>query len=83
MLIATFLLCRIVFVPLVLRENVSFLLENYFLSATYPGKWIYNSQVVTDQSPLEIAKMCVWEKLLDHLPKDIPYIVKVVRVRFL
>ena len=45
---------------------------------TYPGKWMYNEHTVTDQNPLEIAKMCIWEKILDRTPNDIPYIVKIV-----
>ena len=48
------------------------------MKLAYPGEWIYNSQIVTDQHPLEIAKMCIWEKILDHVPNNIPYIVKIV-----
>ena len=45
---------------------------------TYKGDWMYNEHIVTDQNPLEIAKMCIWEKILDRTPNNIPYIVKIV-----
>ncbi|XP_067139023.1 GTPase Era, mitochondrial isoform X1 [Centruroides vittatus] len=47
--------------------------RNYLFSLAYPSPWIYHSSVVTNQSPEEIAIMTVREKLLDRLPKEIPY----------
>ena len=42
-----------------------------------PAHWVYNSSVVTDQNPMEMATNAVREKLLDLLPKEIPYKTKV------
>ena len=59
------------------------LLQEYLMRLTSPGDWIYNKQTVTTLEPLEIAKMCIWEKILDHVPSDIPYIVKIVSIIYL
>ncbi|XP_050411459.1 GTPase Era, mitochondrial isoform X1 [Patella vulgata] len=48
-------------------------LKEYFVKTAKPGDWHYHSSLVTDQNPQELAMSCVWEKLLDYLPKEIPY----------
>ncbi|XP_064612881.1 GTPase Era, mitochondrial-like [Liolophura sinensis] len=48
-------------------------LKDYMLGCAKPSDWLYHSSLVTDQHPQDIAKMCVWEKLLDHLREEIPY----------
>ncbi|XP_064620611.1 GTPase Era, mitochondrial-like [Lineus longissimus] len=48
-------------------------LKDYLLDQATPGDWLYHSSVVTDQTPVDIIRHCIWEKLLDHLPNDIPY----------
>lgn len=48
------------------------------MDAAKPGMWSYHSSMITDQHPWEIARLCVWEKLLDHLPHEVPYEIKVV-----
>ena len=48
-------------------------LREFFLSQAQPGDWLYHSQVLTDQDPHAIAQQCVWEKLMDHLPQEVPY----------
>ena len=46
------------------------------LAAARPKKWIYNSSVVTDQHPYDIAISLLREKLLDLLDKELPYTLK-------
>lgn len=48
-------------------------IRNYLFSLAYPSPWIYHGSIVTNQTPEEIAIMTVREKLLNHLPKEIPY----------
>jgi len=36
--------------------------------------------VVTDQNPVEIAKSIIKERLLDYLPDEIPYTIRVVGI---
>lgn len=43
--------------------------------AAKPGPWQYHSEVLTDQSPEEVCKNIIREKLLEHLPQEVPYSV--------
>ncbi|CAH1801733.1 unnamed protein product [Owenia fusiformis] len=52
-------------------------LRDFMFNVATPGNWHYHSSMVTDQNPAEIAKMCVWEKCMDHLPEEIPYSIDV------
>ena len=38
-----------------------------------PGSWLYHSEVLTDQTPEEVCTSIVREKLLEYLPKEVPY----------
>ena len=40
------------------------------------GPWSFDEQVLTDQNPKEIVLMTLREKLLDHVPEDTPYNLK-------
>ncbi|GAB6030348.1 hypothetical protein CHUAL_006013 [Chamberlinius hualienensis] len=51
-------------------------LKKYLLSCASVGNWIVRGNVVTDQKPEEIITLAVREKLLDKLPKQIPYQLK-------
>ncbi|KAK3083250.1 hypothetical protein FSP39_017693 [Pinctada imbricata] len=48
-------------------------LRNYLLTNARPGSWEYNSSVVIDEDPQTLAKMVVWEKLLDYCPGYVPF----------
>lgn len=48
-------------------------IRNHFLNSAKPADWMYPSELVTDQNPHEIATMCVREKILNHLSKEVPY----------
>ena len=54
------------------------MLQNHLLDTAQPGAWLYHSSMVTDQDPIEMARMCVQEKLMDNLPVEIPYKLSVV-----
>ncbi|XP_018547938.1 GTPase Era, mitochondrial [Lates calcarifer] len=56
------------------REDVE-TLKSYFMVAAKPGPWQYHSEVLTDQSPEEVCKNIIREKLLEHLPQEVPYSV--------
>ncbi|XP_033748742.1 GTPase Era, mitochondrial-like [Pecten maximus] len=48
-------------------------LKDFLFSRALPGDWCYHSSVVTDQNPYRLAEKIVWEKMLEHLPKEMPY----------
>ncbi|XP_046876635.1 GTPase Era, mitochondrial [Hypomesus transpacificus] len=48
-------------------------LKRYLLVEAKPGSWLYHSEVLTDQSPEEVCTNIVREKLLEYLPKEVPY----------
>ena len=50
-------------------------LKRYLFTRARPGNWIFNRNFLTDQMPQEIAEMCVREKLLEHLPDEVPYLL--------
>ncbi|KAF0038100.1 hypothetical protein F2P81_008584 [Scophthalmus maximus] len=55
-------------IPAVLVLN-----KSYFMVAAKPGLWQYHSEVLTDQSPEELCTNIIREKLLEYLPKEVPY----------
>lgn len=50
-------------------------LKSYFMVAAKPGSWQYHSEVLTDQSPEDVCTNTIREKLLEHLPQEVPYSV--------
>jgi GTPase Era involved in 16S rRNA processing len=46
-----------------------------------PGRWMYNSSVVTDQDPHDMAISLMRGKLLDMLDKELPYSIN-ASIRF-
>ncbi|XP_071178287.1 GTPase Era, mitochondrial-like [Mytilus edulis] len=48
-------------------------LKDYLVKQAKTGDWMYHSSVLVDQNPFDIAKQIVWEKLLEYLPKNMPY----------
>nr|XP_020456230.1 GTPase Era, mitochondrial isoform X2 [Monopterus albus] len=54
------------------REDVD-TLKSYLMVAAKPGPWQYHSEVLTDQSPEEVCTSIIREKLLEHLPQEVPY----------
>jgi len=48
-------------------------LKRYLFSRAKPADWVFSRNMLTDQMPQEIAEMCVREKLLEHLPDEVPY----------
>ena len=53
-------------------------LKRYLFSRAQPGEWVFTRNMITDQMPQEIAEMCVREKMLENMPEEIPYEVKLV-----
>ena len=43
-----------------------------------PEPWLRKGEFYTDQSTDEMITMCMREKLLDHLPSEVPYLIKPV-----
>ncbi|NXX47275.1 ERAL1 GTPase, partial [Tricholaema leucomelas] len=48
-------------------------LKQYLLMQAKPGPWEFHSGVVTSQSPQEICDNIIREKILEYLPKEVPY----------
>ncbi|XP_043094683.1 GTPase Era, mitochondrial [Puntigrus tetrazona] len=57
------------------REDVE-TLKMYLFQGAKPGQWQYHSEVLTDQGPEEMCVNTVREKLLQYLPKEVPYSMK-------
>ncbi|XP_045381296.1 GTPase Era, mitochondrial [Lemur catta] len=51
-------------------------LKKYLLAQAQPGPWEFHSGVLTSQTPEEICANIIREKLLEHLPQEVPYNVK-------
>ncbi|XP_055983215.1 GTPase Era, mitochondrial [Sorex fumeus] len=51
-------------------------LKQYLLSQARPGPWEFHSGVLTSQTPQEICANIIREKLLEHLPQEVPYSVQ-------
>lgn len=65
-----------VFMISALSGDGVFDLREYLLNETYRSSLHYHPSVVTDQNPVDLARLCVFERMLDHLPNEIPYQVK-------
>ncbi|XP_020033882.1 GTPase Era, mitochondrial isoform X1 [Castor canadensis] len=52
------------------------ILKQYLLAQAQPGPWEFHSEVLTNQTPEEICTNKVREKLLEHLPEEVPYSVQ-------
>ncbi|NXF95184.1 ERAL1 GTPase, partial [Eubucco bourcierii] len=50
-------------------------LKQYLLMQAKPGPWEFHSGVLTSQSPQEICNNIIREKILEYLPKEVPYSV--------
>ncbi|XP_063060171.1 GTPase Era, mitochondrial [Engraulis encrasicolus] len=53
-------------------EDVETLMR-YFMVEAKPGAWQYHSEVLTDQSPEDLCRNAIREKLLEYLPQEVPY----------
>ncbi|XP_019595104.2 GTPase Era, mitochondrial [Rhinolophus sinicus] len=51
-------------------------LKQYLLAQARPGPWEFHSEVLTSQMPEEICANIIREKLLEHLPQEVPYSVQ-------
>lgn len=51
-------------------------LRRYLLQQAKPGPWRFHSEVLTSQSPQEVCDNTIREKLLEYLPKEVPYRVE-------
>nr|KAF6289604.1 Era like 12S mitochondrial rRNA chaperone 1 [Pipistrellus kuhlii] len=57
------------------QEDVK-VLKQYLLARARPGPWEFHSEVLTSQTPEEICSNIIREKLLEHLPLEMPYNVQ-------
>lgn len=55
--------------------------QQYLLAQARPGPWEFHSGVLTSQTPEEICANTIREKLLEHLPQEIPYNVQQVQAQ--
>ncbi|XP_051848250.1 GTPase Era, mitochondrial [Antechinus flavipes] len=51
-------------------------LKQYLLAQAQPGPWEFHSEVLTSQTPQEVCANIIREKLLEHLPQEVPYSVQ-------
>ncbi|KAM6464692.1 GTPase Era, mitochondrial [Liasis olivaceus] len=66
---------REIFMLTALEEEEVETLKKYLLKQAQPGPWEFHSEVLTSQSPQEICANLIREKLLEHLPQEVPYAV--------
>lgn len=52
-------------------------LKTYLLSAAHFGNWLFPENVFTDQNHNQLIKETVRSKLLEYLPQEVPYNLKV------
>ncbi|XP_025029591.1 GTPase Era, mitochondrial [Python bivittatus] len=64
-----------IFMLTALEEEEVKTLKKYLLKQAQPGPWEFHSEVLTSQSPQEICANLIREKLLEHLPQEVPYAV--------
>lgn len=55
--------------------------QQYLLAQARPGPWEFHSEVLTSQMPEEICANIIREKLLEHLPQEVPYSVQQVQAQ--
>ncbi|XP_051971284.1 GTPase Era, mitochondrial [Xyrauchen texanus] len=48
-------------------------LKKYLIECAKPRLWQYHSEVLTDQTPEDVCINTIREKLLEHLPQEVPY----------
>ncbi|XP_050049763.1 GTPase Era, mitochondrial [Dermacentor andersoni] len=52
-------------------------IRNFLLDTAKPSEWMYPFELVTDQNPHELGTLIVREKVLNHLPREVPYNLQV------
>ena len=57
--------------------------QQYLIDSAVPGPWLYHGSVITDQDPIELVKFCIRGKILDILPKEIPYQIEVASLSYI
>lgn len=55
-------------------------LRRYLLSRAQPGPWVFSRCLLTDQMPRQLAEDCVREKMLEHLPDELGYVLQLETV---
>lgn len=55
----------------------SFLPQIYLTDLARPGQWIFPEKLFTDQKEVKIIEDTIFSKLLDHVPYEVPYNVKI------
>lgn len=63
---------QVFMISALLNDGVDHLRE-FMFSMAKPAPWMYHSSSITDQHPHQLVKQIIKEKLLDALPKEIPY----------
>ncbi|NXA25135.1 ERAL1 GTPase, partial [Ibidorhyncha struthersii] len=62
-----------IFMLAALRGEEVDTLKRYLLMQAKPGPWEFHSRVLTSQSPQEICDNIIREKILEYLPREVPY----------
>ncbi len=58
-------------------------LKKQLLTKSYPSKWIYNEDEVSNKDQLFITNECTRKAVLDVLHKEIPYNLKIINKSFI
>ncbi|XP_063222122.1 GTPase Era, mitochondrial isoform X2 [Bacillus rossius redtenbacheri] len=51
-------------------------IKAYLLERARPGAWVFPADRVTDQRPEQMVETTVRARLLDHLPQELPYVMR-------
>lgn len=49
----------------------------YLTNLARPGQWIFSEELFTDQNEVKVIVDTIFSKLLDHVPYEVPYNVKI------
>ncbi|KAK7580307.1 hypothetical protein V9T40_000936 [Parthenolecanium corni] len=52
-------------------------IQIYLTNLARPGQWIFSEELFTDQNEVKVIVDTIFSKLLDHVPYEVPYNVKI------
>jgi GTP-binding protein Era len=57
-------------------------LKHYLTESAVPNDWVYASNVITDQHPIQLAQEALRQQLFSHVFQEIPYMCRIKLIAF-